>query len=97
MRRAIVKVDGRRLAQILGLADHVVEEPVQWGYEADGVQLVLRGPRMPVIYPGMQFQVATVLADETVPEAIDRTWPQRLTTTGGNEENETSSICDSQG
>ncbi len=96
-RAGILKFDGRVLAGLLGLPDHAIEETPQWGYEPDGVELVVCGPRMPVTLPGWQFEVAIVLDGETVPEAIDRTWPQRLTTTGGNEENETSSICDSQG
>ncbi len=85
-RAGIVKFDGRVLAGLLGLPDHAIEETPQWGYEADGVELVIRGPRMPVTGPGMQYQTATVVDGETISEAIERTWPQERTSTGGREE-----------
>ena len=75
-RAGIVKVEGKRLAGLLGLPGHAIEEVPQWGVEPDGtVDLVVIGPWMPESKPGWRYEEATILEDETISEAIERTWP----------------------
>ena len=73
MRKGIIRMDGKFLAQIMRLPGHTVED-VQKRFETGAFEFVISGDRMPEHCHGEQMQSAEAMWGETVCDSITRVW-----------------------